>query len=119
MIIPAVSMVFFFSNFSTAVTRLPSRNVKIVLFRPFAYSEVADELKGIKQIAVLDRSFSFGANAPLYGEIRNAINDPEINVHSSVFGLGGRDIFEKDIEKVFEALLSGKEPERFIGARHD
>lgn len=91
--------------------------LKIVLFRPFAYAEVADELKNAKHVAVLDRSFSFGANAPLFGEIKNAINDPEINIHSSVFGLGGRDIFEKDIEAVFEALLKGKEPEKYIGAK--
>jgi pyruvate ferredoxin oxidoreductase alpha subunit len=93
--------------------------LKIVLFRPFAYEEVADELKGIKQIAVLDRSFSFGANAPLFGEIKNAVNNSDINLHSSIFGLGGRDIFEKDIEAVFEALLAGKEPTKYIGAKHD
>lgn len=91
--------------------------LKIVLFRPFPYAEIRDELKGIKQIAVLDRSFSFGAHAPLFGEVMNALNDSDINLHSSVFGLGGRDIFEKDIEAVFNALLKGAEPDKYIGAK--
>jgi len=93
--------------------------LKMIMFRPFPYSEVADELKGIREICVLDRSFSFGADAPLFGEIKNAINNSDISLHSSVFGLGGRDIFEKDIEAVFEALLAGKEPKKYVGAKNE
>lgn len=97
--------------------------LKINLFRPFPYQEVGEALKHAKQIAVLDRSFSFGANAPLFGEVKNSLCGgntfcgSNIKIHSSVFGLGGRDIFEKDIGRVFEALLAGREPERFIGAK--
>jgi len=91
--------------------------LKMVLFRPFPYAEVADELKGIKHVAVLDRSFSFGANAPLFGEIKNAINDSDINIHSIVFGLGGRDIFERNIEEIFNSLLAGKEPKNYPEAK--
>ena len=87
--------------------------LKIVLFRPFPYAEVAAELKGIKQVAVLDRSFSFGANAPLFGEIKNATHGTDIGLHSVVFGLGGRDIFERNIEEIFESLLKGKEPKNY------
>ncbi|MEM5814735.1 MAG: pyruvate ferredoxin oxidoreductase [Candidatus Aenigmatarchaeota archaeon] len=91
--------------------------LKMVLFRPFPYAEVADALKGIKQICVLDRSFSFGANAPLYGEIKNAVNDPDVNIHGVVFGLGGRDIFERNIEGIFNSLLAGKEPKNYPEAK--
>jgi len=98
--------------------------LKLNLFRPFPYREIREALKHVKSIAVLDRSFSFGANAPLHGEItnslceiKNSVHGTAANIHGSVFGLGGRDMFEKDVENVFDALLAGKEPEKFIGAK--
>ena len=91
--------------------------LKLNLFRPFPYQEVREALKHVKGIAVLDRSFSFGANAPLYGEVKNSLCGGNMKIHSSVFGLGGRDIFESNIEEVFNALLADREPEKFIGAK--
>lgn len=83
--------------------------LKPILFRPFPYEEVAFALRGKKYVAVLDRSESYGANPPLYGEIKSALY--EVNekpkLKSYIFGLGGRNIFETDIEKVFSDLLSG------------
>ena len=63
--------------------------LKIKLFRPFPYKEVADALKNAKAIAVLDRSESFGANAPLFSEIKNALYDlkQRPKLHSCIFGL--------------------------------
>ena len=95
--------------------------LKIRLFRPFPYKEVANALKNIKVVAILDRSESFGANAPLFGEIKNSLyglaKKPELQ--RCVFGLGGRDISEEDIEKLFEDLLKNKVSDklRFIGLR--
>lgn len=84
--------------------------LKPKLFRPFPYKEIADALKHAKKIAVLDRSESYGANPPLYSEIKNALYDldkkPEL--HSFVYGLGGRDILESDIEEIFISLLKNK-----------
>lgn len=91
--------------------------LKLNLFRPFPYQEVGEALKHARQVAVLDRSFSFGANAPLYGEIKNSLCGGNMKIHSSVFGLGGRDMFEKDIQDIFNALLAGRVPVRFIGAK--
>ena len=84
--------------------------LKLRLFRPFPYKEIAKALQGIKKIAVLDRSVSFGANPPLYGEIKNALYDIKYDgeLHSAVFGLGGRNIYVKDIEDTINRLLSGK-----------
>ncbi len=94
--------------------------LKLRLFRPFPYSEVAEALKNVKNIAVLDRSVSFGANPPLYGEIKNALYDVKYSgkLHSCVFGLGGRNIFVEDIEDTFNKMLSDKLPEHSnIGLR--
>ncbi|HZX44683.1 MAG TPA: pyruvate ferredoxin oxidoreductase [Candidatus Nanoarchaeia archaeon] len=81
--------------------------LKLRLFRPFPYKEVGEALKNIPNIAVLDRAVSFGANAPLYSEIKNALFDVKYNgsLKSCVFGLGGRNIFIEDIEKTFDGLL--------------
>ncbi len=94
--------------------------LKIRLFRPFPYGEVATALSGAKSIGVLDRSASFGANCPLFSEVKNAIYDSgkKPALQSYLFGLGGREIFERDVEKVFRELLSGDTGDmRYIGLR--
>ena len=96
--------------------------LKPKLFRPFPYKEVREALKNIPVIGVLDRSIAFGAYAPLYAEIRNALFelDKRPKLQSYIFGLGGKDIFKSQIEKAFDELLSGNvtpEKERYIGLR--
>jgi len=78
--------------------------LKIKLFRPFPYKQIAEALKNAKQIAVLDRTVSFGSNAPLYSEIANSffkIQNSKFKIQSYIYGLGGREIFKEDIKKVF------------------
>ncbi len=95
--------------------------LKVRLFRPFPYDAIAKALSGKRVVGVLDRSMSFGANAPLYGEIKNSLFDSakKPKLQSYVFGLGGRDILESNIEHVFNQLLSGKVSgeTRYIGLR--
>ncbi|MEA3313303.1 MAG: pyruvate ferredoxin oxidoreductase [Caldisericota bacterium] len=96
--------------------------LKPKLFRPFPYKEVRTVLKNIPVVGVLDRSMAFGAYAPVYAEIKNALFELEKRpkLQSYVFGLGGKDIFKSDIEKAFNELLSGEvssEKERYIGLR--
>ena len=97
-----------------AVDKLRSRGekvglLKINLFRPFPAKEIAKVLKKIKKIAILDRAQSIGTMPPLYMAIINAINH-RAKVASYVYSLGGRDIFQKDIEKVFQDLKEAKIP---------
>jgi len=84
--------------------------LKVKLFRPFPYEKIAKALKGVKNVAVLDRAISFGAKPALYSDIVSTVfqNELEANVNSYIYGLGGRDIFRKDIEKVFDDLEKGK-----------
>jgi pyruvate ferredoxin oxidoreductase alpha subunit len=95
--------------------------LKLRLFRPFPYAKVAAALKGIKTVGVLDRSFSFGAYAPLCTEIRNSLYDltKKPRLQSYVFGLGGRDLLESHVEHAFNELLSGKvtKEEKYLGLR--
>jgi len=96
------------------------------VFRPFPYQEIAKALSHLKAVAILDRSDSFGAfGGPLFTEIRSAMMEfgkiPE-NI-GIIYGLGGRDINQQDIEGVYKQLdtivKSGKVKERiqYLGVR--
>ena len=84
--------------------------LKIKLFRPFPYETVVEALSKAKNIAVMDRALSFGAKPALYSDVVNAVFQAglDVKIGSYVYGLGGRDIFRKDIEGIFEELLNGK-----------
>lgn len=78
------------------------------LFRPFPFREIADALKNVKAIAVLDRADSMsGFGGPLFNEVRSALYELEKRpkVVSRIFGLGGRDYKVKDAIEVFDDLL--------------
>ncbi len=77
---------------------------RVVAFRPFPTKEVADAIKGTKNIAVIDRVSAMGSFGPLYEEVLSAMNYGGIkaNAYSFVAGLGGRDIWEQTIENVID-----------------
>ncbi len=79
--------------------------LKINLFRPFSHQKIAKILKKASKINVLDRAQSIGTFPPLYSEIVNSLYTVEGNkpkVESYIYGLGGRDLFQKQIEEVFK-----------------
>lgn len=77
--------------------------LKINLFRPFPTKEIVTALQKAKSIAILDRAQSIGTMPPLYMEVMNALGF-KIPAQSYVYGLGGRDVFAKDIENIFTDL---------------
>ncbi len=81
--------------------------VKVRCFRPFPREGIVALLKGVKAVAVMDRSDGLGSyGAPVFNEVRNALYDssekPEIVNY--VYGLGGRDIGQQDIATVYSDL---------------
>ncbi len=78
------------------------------VFRPFPYKEIADALKHVKVIAVMDRADSFNAfGGPVFNEIRSAMYEcPAPKVISYIYGLGGRDVGTADVTKVYDHLLA-------------
>lgn len=72
--------------------------LKIRLFRPFPYDAVRKALKGTDKVIVMDRNLAFGTKQVLASEIEHATGK---EVKSVVYGLGGRDVFEKQIEELF------------------
>lgn len=78
--------------------------IKPRIFRPFPYFELAEALKNVKAVAVLDRSCSFGAQGgPLYIEIRSALYElvQKPLIKNYIYGLGGRDISLENIRSVY------------------
>lgn len=98
----------------TVVRRLRADGVKIGIikprvFRPFPAQELADALKGVRAVAVLDRSISFGAMdgaGPMFLEVSAALlaNGSQTKAVNYIFGLGGRDIFPQHFERVASDL---------------
>ena len=81
--------------------------VKVRCFRPFPYAELAAALKGVKAVAVMDRSESFGAEGgPLFLEVRSALYDLDTHVPvvDYIYGLGGADVKIELIDRVFADL---------------
>lgn len=101
--------------------RLKGRRVgllKIRLFRPFPYREVAEVLAGAKIVTVLDRSCSFGGWGPLFTEVRAALYDGDAKplCRNRIFGLGGRDLLMEHVREIF-ADESAVKPFDFLGVR--
>ncbi len=81
--------------------------IKLRSFRPFPAGELAEAMSGLKALAVLDRSDSFGAfGGPVFHEVRSALYDLETPppVTGYIYGLGGRDLTTDDVLRVFEGL---------------
>lgn len=97
--------------------------LKIKLFRPFPHMEIAEALKSARAVAVLDRAMSFGTYPPIFQDVLSSMHKvlsvDKIEIRSYVYGLGGRDIFQKDIENVFNNLISGDVSDKieYIGAK--
>jgi pyruvate ferredoxin oxidoreductase alpha subunit len=83
--------------------------LKIKLFRPFPYREIKEALENVKAVATCDRAMSFGAYPPIYSDIVNSlcqISNTDRQIQPYVYGLGGRDIFQSDVKKVFDDLIN-------------
>ena len=72
------------------------------MFRPFPADEIAEALKNVKALAVMDKAESFSAaGGPVGAEVKSALYGKAdgIKVLNYIYGLGGRDVRAEDIEK--------------------
>jgi len=102
--------------------------LKLRAFRPFPAQQIADALRPLKAVAVMDRSISFGATGnagPLFLELvaTLALHGVRAQVADYVYGIGGRDILPRDIEQIyheaFEMAQAGqvRQPVTFLNVR--
>ena len=85
--------------------------VEVHLYRPFSSKYLLSVLpETVKEIAVLDRTKEFGANAPLFLDVLSVIkeNKLNINVYGGRYGLSSKDTTPADIKSVYDMLI-GKE----------
>lgn len=81
--------------------------VKLRVFRPFPAEELAEALKNVKALAIMDKTESFSAQGgPLFAEVRAALYDLEQRPRTVgyVYGLGGRDITPEHFMGVYDRL---------------
>ncbi len=82
--------------------------VKVRVFRPFPMEEIAQALKNVKAVAVMDKSEGYSAcGGPLFAEVRSACYDLDNppKMIDVVYGLAGRDCAVEDVEKVYRHLM--------------
>lgn len=98
----------------SAVDKFRSEGKRVGVFslgvlRPFPTDEIASICKSAKTILVADRQDSYGAGGGNMSlEIRAALQKHGINAHviSRIYGLGGRDFYEKDAIELFETCYN-------------
>ncbi len=100
--------------------------LKIRVYRPFPGEEVAKALSHLKAVAVLDKSDSLNAiGGALFEDVVSSMYVAKQNVPivNYVYGIGGRDTTEKEINSVYtdlaEIAKDGKveNPYRYLGLR--
>lgn len=100
--------------------------LRLRTYRPLPKTGIIRALESVKALAVLDRSHSFGAyGGPIFHEIRHVLYDSPTRpqVVNYVYGLGGRDMPQRLIHRIYEDLekivrtKQVEDPVQFIGVR--
>ena len=102
--------------------------LKLRVYRPFPVDEIAEALSHLKAVAILDKADSLNAaGGALFEDVTSAmyVNNKHVPAVNYVYGIGGRDTREDEIEKVyndlFEIVKTGevKNPYRYLGLRKE
>lgn len=81
--------------------------IKIRLYRPFPAEEIAETLKDVKAVAIMDRAEGYtNHGGPLGADVMSAMFRARSQAFAVnyIYGLGGRDVRVEDMEGVFEDL---------------
>jgi len=79
---------------------------RIRAFRPFPNDEIRSLASKLEGIAVLDRSYTFGAAGAMFTEVKASVYSCQRRpvMKNYIAGLGGRDITPKILERIFEDI---------------
>lgn len=100
--------------------------LKIRLYRPFPADVIAEALKNVKAVAVMDRAEGYSNHGgPLGADVMAALFRARSTALAAniIYGLGGRDVRVEDMEQVFEDLQTmidqndAGETYRYMGLR--
>lgn len=102
--------------------------IKVRVFRPFPAETIANTIKNLKAVAILDKADGLNAvGGPLFTDVTSGlfVNNVNVPAVSYIYGLGGRDTTEEDIAKVYSDLQDivknnkVENPYRYLGVRSD
>ena len=102
--------------------------LKIRMVRRFPVEEVAEALSNLKGVAILDKADSLnGAGGALFEDVTSSmyVNKKQVPMVNYVYGIGGRDTTEAQIESVYSDLQKIVEtgdignPYRYLGLRKE
>ena len=100
--------------------------IKIRLYRPFPAEELAEALKNVKAVAIMDRAEGYtNHGGPLGADVMSALYRAKADALAVnyIYGLGGRDVRVEDMKGVYEALQQivadgdAGETYRYLGVR--
>jgi pyruvate ferredoxin oxidoreductase alpha subunit len=106
---------------------LKAGGLKIRVYRPFPREEIREFLSNASVVGVMDRAIAFGSPfGPVCLDVKATLQASKLStlpVVNYIYGLGGREISPRDIEKIFYELekikITGEHPNapRYIGVR--
>lgn len=86
--------------------------LRIRMARPFPVKQICERLRTAKKVAVIDRDFSPGCGGIFAQEVKAALQGlaSHVPVYEFIAGLGGKDVTDKDIEKIIEQTRNTPNP---------
>lgn len=92
-------------------------HVSICAYRPFPVEELRQALWNAEKVIVVEKAFSMGRGGVLYEEVQLALRGDDMQIHSVIAGLGGREIFKEDLKRIF--IKEDLERELFLNLKHE
>jgi pyruvate ferredoxin oxidoreductase alpha subunit len=91
--------------------------LRIRYMRPFPHKEIARAVSNAKSICVLEKDISFGYAGTVFVNVCSALHNEcvDVTAMNRIGGLGGKDITEEDIARIFHEMSEGKNGVGFIG----
>lgn len=86
--------------------------IKLRFFRPFPSEELKKAVAQVSALGVFDRSISYHGGGQVYNEVRSALFGMTIPVINHLAGLGGRDVTEEQVMKMFELTRKAAKGEK-------
>lgn len=95
--------------------------LRLRYIRPFPNEEISAAVKNAKSVAVLEKDISFGNEGTVYTNVNSTLYKAGLSVPASNYigGLGGKNISEAEVVKIFEDLRNERAAVRFLGIGGD
>ncbi|WP_456481758.1 pyruvate synthase subunit PorA [Methanopyrus sp.] len=80
--------------------------VRVKAYRPFPGDRIAEVIQDKEGVVTIDRAHSYGAMPPLWTDVK--AHTPDVDVSSTIAGLGGRDIRPQDVLEIIKVAEEGE-----------